>query len=96
MKQNKQSKGGSRPEIPTRSNTLLFGKENYKLMLIGLVVLAIGFVLMPGGKSANTDVFDASAIYSFTRITLSPILIVGGLAIEVYAIMKKSKDKNRA
>jgi Protein of unknown function (DUF3098) len=71
--------------------SILFTKDNYKWMLIGLVVLAIGFVLMAGGKSSNPDVFNDKDIYSPMRITVAPILIVGGLLIEIFAIMKKPK-----
>jgi hypothetical protein len=67
----------------------LFGKANYKWMLIGLIVLVLGFILMAGGKSADPNVFNDKEVYSFTRITLAPILIIGGLIIEIYAIIKK-------
>lgn len=60
-------------------------------MLIGLVILALGFFLMAGGKSPDPKVFNDSEIYSFQRITLAPILIVAGLLVEIYAIMKKQK-----
>jgi len=70
----------------------LFTKENYKWMLIGLVVMAIGFFLMAGGKSTDPNVFNDNQIYSFRRITLAPILIVGGLVIEIFAIIKKPKE----
>lgn len=69
----------------------LFTKDNYWWMLIGVVIVAIGILLMVGGKSKDPQIFQADVIYSFTRITLAPILIVGGLVIEVYAIMKKPK-----
>ena len=69
----------------------LFSKENYKWMLIGLIVMAIGFFLMAGGKSADPNVFNDNEIYSFRRITLAPFLIVGGLVIEIVAIIKKPK-----
>jgi len=75
----------------TPESNILFTKENYKWMLIGLVVMAIGFFLMAGGKSPNPNVFNDAEIYSFRRITLAPILIVGGLVIEIFAIMKKQK-----
>lgn len=75
----------------TPENNILFTKENYKWMIIGLIVLAIGFFLMAGGKSADPNVFNDSEIYSFRRITLAPILIVGGLVIEIFAIIKKQK-----
>jgi hypothetical protein len=69
----------------------LFTRDNYKWMLIGLVIMTIGFFLMAGGKSADPNVFNDNEIYGFRRITLAPILIVAGLIIEIYAIMKKQK-----
>ncbi|MEO9147646.1 MAG: DUF3098 domain-containing protein [Ginsengibacter sp.] len=72
-------------------DSILFTKENYKWMLIGLIVMTLGFFLMAGGKSADPNVFDDAAIYSFRRITLAPILIVAGLIIEIFAIIKKNK-----
>lgn len=77
--------------VNTKEENVLFTKDNYKWMLIGLVVIALGMILMAGGKSPDPNVFDESEIYGFRRITLAPILIVAGLLIEVYAIMKKHK-----
>jgi len=74
------------------SNQSLFGKENYMLMLAGLLVLGLGFFLMAGGKSSDPKVFDPKEVYSTTRITVAPILIVLGFIIEVVAIMKKPKS----
>jgi FtsH-binding integral membrane protein len=74
----------------TATNTL-FSKENYKWMLIGLVVMAIGFFLMAGGKSSDPNTFNDKEVYSTTRITIAPILIIAGLIIEIFAIMKKPK-----
>jgi hypothetical protein len=71
--------------------TNLFGKENYILMLVGLLVLAFGFFLMAGGKSNDPKVFDPKEVYSTTRITVAPILIIAGFIIEIVAIMKKPK-----
>lgn len=70
----------------------LFGKENYVWMLTGLVVLALGFFLMAGGKSADPNVFDPNEVYSTTRITIAPLLIITGFIIEIVAIMKKPKN----
>ena len=75
----------------TADGNALFNKENYKWMLIGLAVLALGFFLMAGGKSDDPKVFNADEVYSTTRITIAPILIIGGFIIEIFAIMKKSK-----
>ncbi len=77
---------------PTPSNSL-FGKDNYVWMLIGLVVLALGFFLMAGGKSSDITHFDDNSIYSTTRITIAPILIITGFVIEIFAIMRKPKKQ---
>jgi hypothetical protein len=53
--------------------------------------MALGFFLMAGGRSSNPNVFDDKDIYSTTRITIAPILIIAGLIIEIFAIMKKTK-----
>ena len=76
--------------METKNNTI-FGKDNLRWMLIGLVVIAIGLVLMAGGKSQDPNVFAENEVYSMKRITIAPLMIVAGLLIEVYAIMKKSK-----
>jgi Protein of unknown function (DUF3098) len=76
---------------PQITNTPLFAKENFIWMLAGLVVMAIGFFLMAGGKSADPNVFKDSEVNSTTRITIAPILIIAGMIIEIFAIMKKPK-----
>ena len=73
------------------AGNILFTKENYKWMLIGLVILALGFFLMAGGKSSNPNVFSDKDVYSPIRITIAPILIVAGLLVEIFAIMKRPK-----
>lgn len=69
----------------------IFSKENYIWMLAGIIVMAIGMFLMAGGKSDDPNVFDPSKVYSSTRITVAPILILAGLVIEVFAIFRKPK-----
>ena len=69
----------------------LFGKENYMWMLAGIVVIVLGFVLMAGGKSADPKVFDPKEVYSTTRITIAPLLIIIGFILEIVGIMKKPK-----
>jgi membrane-bound ClpP family serine protease len=66
------------------------GKENLKLLVIGMVIIILGFILMTGGKSANPSVFNPE-IFSFTRITLAPMVVLFGFLFEIYAIMKKPK-----
>ncbi len=69
----------------------LFAKDNLIWMLIGGVIIALGFFLMSGGKSADPKVFDTKEVYGTVRITVAPLLIVLGLLVEIYAIFKKSK-----
>jgi hypothetical protein len=72
----------------------LFGKDNYRWMLIGFIVIILGLLLMIGGKSKDPNVFDPSEVYSFRRITVAPILILGGLVLEIVGIFKKPKVQN--
>jgi len=69
-------------------------KENYKLIAIGFGIMILGYILMIGGGSDDpANVFREDALFSFRRITLAPILIVGGFLFEIYAIMKRPKEK---
>ena len=67
-------------------------RENYKLLAIGFGIIVIGFLLMLGGKSDDPNVFSED-IFSFRRITLAPIVVLAGFAFEIWAIMKKPKEK---
>ena len=71
----------------------LFEKDNLKWMLIGGVVMAIGFLLMAGGRSEDPNVFNQDEIYGFRRITIAPIIILAGLVIEIYAIFRSPKSR---
>ncbi len=72
------------------SSTQTFKKENYRFFLIGLGLVALGYILMIGGGSNNPDTFNPE-VFSFRRIILSPVIIVTGLLLITYGIMKKSK-----
>ncbi len=78
--------------MDTNSSSSLFAKRNYIWMLIGFITIAIGMLLMAGGKSNDPNIFDANKIYSTTRITIAPIVILIGLCIEVYAIFTRPKS----
>ena len=69
----------------------LFGRENYLWMLAGIVVIALGFLLMAGGRSADATKFNADDVYSARRITIAPLLIIIGFVLEIVGIMKKTK-----
>lgn len=74
----------SMPENPRMPLT----RRNYMWLAIGFAVVLLGFVLMTGGGSDSPDEFNY-AMFSWRRITLAPILVIGGFAIEVYAILKR-------
>lgn len=73
-----------------KNKEFLFSKKNYTFMLIGLVLIAIGFILMSGGRSYDPDVFNPE-IYSWRRIRLAPTIVLIGLGIQVYAILLNPK-----
>ena len=79
----------AKKEIKKQSK-FLFEKENYKIMFVGLVLIALGFILMAGGGSDDPNKFN-EAIYNFRRIRLAPTLILIGIGIEIYAILKNPK-----
>jgi hypothetical protein len=71
----------------------IFDKENYLWMLGGIVIMAVGLLLMVGGKSDDPNQFHPDQVYSTTRITIAPILIIAGLVVECFALFRKPKTK---
>jgi hypothetical protein len=61
----------------------VFGKENYRWLIISIAVVTFGFILMAG----TTD------IYSTTKIVIAPIVVLAGFGLGFYAILKKTADK---
>src|ERR1051326_795568 len=81
-----------KPVATQKPLPVLFTKDNYRWMIIGAAIVALGMILMSGGKNQDPNTFDTNVVYSTTRITIAPILIVAGLLIEVYAIFKRPKQ----
>ena len=79
------------PQPTKDSSGTMFSRENYLWMLAGAVIIAIGLILMAGGKSDDPNVFNEKEVYSTTRITIAPILIILGLIVEIFAIFRKPK-----
>lgn len=79
-------------ETATTNPNVTFTKKNYIIMAIGVALICLGYVLMVGGASEDPNVFNAEEKYSFVRITLSPILIVGGLVLQIPGIMMRFND----
>jgi len=67
----------------------LFDQINYKFLLIGIAVIAIGFILMSGGGSNDPNVFNED-VFSFRRIRLAPTVVLIGFGITIYSIFKKN------
>ena len=76
----------------TKKPGFAFGIENYRILIIGVVIVAIGYMLMVGGGSDDPNQFHAEELFSFRRITLSPIVILAGFVVVLYGIMKKSRE----
>ncbi len=71
--------------------TFLFGKKNFILLIVGLVLIAFGFILMSGGGSDNPNVFNPE-IFNSTRIIVAPIFVLAGFIVEIFAIMTKPEE----
>ncbi len=89
-----RTSASARRETPSvfgkRNDQLVFGRENYKWMLIGIAIMVVGYICMSGGAMPDANTWDESIIYSPVRIILAPFLILLGLGVEVYAIFKKT------
>lgn len=81
-------------KVPSSTAAPLFEKENFMWMIGGAVIMIIGFLLMGGGASTNPNVFDPKEVYSTTRITIAPIVILAGLVVELFAIFRHTPKKD--
>ncbi|CAM3934540.1 DUF3098 domain-containing protein [Flavobacterium weaverense] len=74
-----------------QQSEFLFDKINYKILLIGIGVITLGFILMAGGGSDDPNVFSEE-IFNFRRIRLAPTTVLIGFGITIYAILKNPKN----
>ena len=79
----------SRSAVTETVADFTFSKQTYLWMSVGFVLVVIGMLLMSGGAMPDSNTWDDSIIYSTRRTLLAPIVILAGLAVEVYAIFKK-------
>ena len=75
-----------------QKNSFLFEKINYTILIIGIAVIAIGFLLMSGGGSDDPKVFN-DAVFNFRRIRLAPTVVLIGFGITIYSIFKNPKKQ---
>ena len=73
-----------------QKHEFLFESVNYKILLVGIAVIALGFLLMSGGGSDDPNVFSEE-IFNFRRIRLAPTTVLIGFGITIYAILKNPK-----
>ena len=81
---------GASAEPADNGKVMPFNKMNYILVLVGILVIALGMVLMIGGGSSDPDVFNEK-MFDFQHLTLAPILILLGVVVEIVAIFWRSK-----
>ena len=68
--------------------------KGLKFLLVGLLVMVSGYILMTGGGSTDPEVFNYD-MFDFRRMVAAPIVIILGIVIEVVAIMKVFKNKDK-
>ena len=83
-------------EVKETNPGFAIGRKNYIYLIIGFVIIIAGFLLMMGGKSSDPNVFNEKEIFSFRRITLAPVVVLIGFAFEIWAIMKRPKNSEKA
>ncbi len=79
-----------RSESTRSDEPLLYGRTHYYIMGAGILLIALGLILMSGGSMPDPEIWDESVIYSARRTILAPIVILAGLGLEIYAIFKRS------
>ena len=74
------------------NRTFAFGKMNYLIMILGVIVIGIGYLLLAGGASTDANTFSEE-LFSSQRLTVAPLTILVGLAIEFFAIFYRPRTK---
>ena len=70
---------------------ILFGKKNYFILLLSLIIIAIGFFLMSGGGSNDPNIFNPE-VFNFRRLKLAPTIVIIGFILSVFSILMKNKN----
>lgn len=80
MQKSTIKKAVEKPAMPKAEHYYIFGKLNYQLMAVGVALISLGFYLMAGSED----------IFSSTKLTVAPILVMAGFVVEIFAIMRKN------
>jgi hypothetical protein len=85
-----------KPEEKPTHTGFAIARENYVYLVIGFVIIIVGFLLMVGGKSPDPNTFNEKELFSVRRITIAPLVVLIGFAFEIWAIMRKPKISEKA
>lgn len=90
----KKAAGGKKAPVAQKNlkDDFPFTRDNYKWLIAGVVVLALGFILMSGGGTDDPTEFAGETLFSPRRMTVAPLLMLGGFLLVLYSIMKKTKE----
>lgn len=72
---------------------LAFGRMNFILLAVGMLVVIIGFILM-GGDGSSTEGYNPD-IFSARRIKVAPVVCLVGFLSMIYAVVYKPKDEKK-
>ena len=75
----------------TDKKNLAFGRRNFILLTIGMVIVILGFLLMSGAGS-NESTFNPD-IFGPMRIEVAPVVCFIGFVSMIYGVMYRTKDK---
>ena len=72
---------------------MALSRENFKYIIVGCVVVIVGFILMSGGGTEDPTQFNEEELFSFRRITLAPFLVMLGYGVVLFGILKRPKKE---
>jgi hypothetical protein len=91
-KQPVQEKRAIKKTAKSAFEDLPLSLDDYKWIAVGALIVFIGYALMSGGGTDDPTVFAGDSLFSFRRMTLAPLTILGGMVVILYGIVKKSKE----
>lgn len=80
-----KQKAMENPHKPSGNSPIVFGKQNYILLIASVLVIALGYILM----LMDTEPFG----FGFLGLTLGPVVSFLGFMMVFVAIFYKGKKK---
>ncbi|MEM6395719.1 MAG: DUF3098 domain-containing protein [Bacteroidota bacterium] len=85
----KTTRAAAVPRRPKSDKPLVFGRDTYIWLAGAFGLIVLGLLLMSGGGQPDPNVWDEDIIYSWRRITLAPLVMLAGVGMAIYAVLKK-------